>query len=153
MQGIEGLSTRTNEAAKRKRQSNPKVVDGGKTTSAAAAASFTTTTSRAAASFALMEAMASLTNNNDNKSKKQKPKIAVRQLEQHVGYQQLESRDRAFARSLLSTTERRMGQIDKVLQHFVHQEEQKVSFVMVSQTELLNRTDAKKIEEHYNELS
>jgi hypothetical protein len=53
-------------------------------------------------------------------SKKQKPKIAIRQLEQNASFMAMDTRDRAFARMLLSTTERRLGQIDKVLQKFVH---------------------------------
>jgi hypothetical protein len=72
------------------------------------------TTPRTAASLALMESMA------QKSSKNQKPKIAVRQLEQSQAFMAMDTRDRAFARLLLSTTERRMGQIDVVLQKFVH---------------------------------
>jgi transcription termination factor NusB len=42
---------------------------------------------------------------------KRKPTFAIRRLEN----------DRSFARSMLSTSERRQGQIDKVIQKFVHQ--------------------------------
>jgi 16S rRNA (cytosine967-C5)-methyltransferase len=41
--------------------------------------------------------------------------FATRELEGSVHYQTLEPRDRAFARLLVATVERRMGQIDKVL--------------------------------------
>jgi 16S rRNA (cytosine967-C5)-methyltransferase len=41
--------------------------------------------------------------------------FATRELEGSVHYQNLEPRDRAFARLLVATVERRMGQIDKVL--------------------------------------
>ncbi|KAG7347408.1 ribosomal RNA small subunit methyltransferase B [Nitzschia inconspicua] len=71
-------------------------------------------TPRAAASFALMEAMAPL-------KKNQKPKIALRQLERNQAFLEMDTRDRAFARMLLSTAERRHGQIEKVLQKYLHQ--------------------------------
>jgi hypothetical protein len=84
------------------------------TTANAAKTKSESTTPRAAASFALMESMAK------RNSKQQKPKIAIRQLEQNSAFMAMDTRDRAFARMLLSTTERRMGQIDRVLQKFVH---------------------------------
>lgn len=43
------------------------------------------------------------------------PSFAARQLEQDPQYDELEQRDRAFARLLVATVERRLGQIDKVL--------------------------------------
>ncbi|KAL7556559.1 hypothetical protein ACA910_009078 [Epithemia clementina (nom. ined.)] len=44
--------------------------------------------------------------------------FAVERLEASSGYHSLWSRDRAFARLLVSTVERRQGQIDKILQNF-----------------------------------
>ncbi|EJK46232.1 hypothetical protein THAOC_35109 [Thalassiosira oceanica] len=41
------------------------------------------------------------------------PSFAARQLEQDPQYDELEQRDRAFARLLVATVERRLGQIDK----------------------------------------
>src|SRR5210317_1012427 len=41
--------------------------------------------------------------------------FATRQLEQDNNYKQLEGRDRSFARLLVATVERRLGQIDGVL--------------------------------------
>jgi 16S rRNA (cytosine967-C5)-methyltransferase len=66
---------------------------------------------RSSASFALMETM--------TKNNQQKQEIALRMLENNRGFLALEDRDRAFARLLLSTTERRLGQIDKVIGAFV----------------------------------
>ena len=43
------------------------------------------------------------------------PSFATRQLEQDPHYDALEQRDRAFARLLVATVERRLGQIDAVL--------------------------------------
>ena len=45
--------------------------------------------------------------------------FATRELEQHSHYQSLDARDRAFARLLVATVERRHGQIDKVIQSCV----------------------------------
>jgi 16S rRNA (cytosine967-C5)-methyltransferase len=42
--------------------------------------------------------------------------FAVDRLESSVSYRKLSTRDRSFCRLLVSTTERRLGQIDKVLQ-------------------------------------
>lgn len=50
---------------------------------------------------------------------KKKPEFAIRQLENDPDFLLLESRDRAFARLLLSTVERRQGQIDKVITAFM----------------------------------
>jgi hypothetical protein len=47
-------------------------------------------------------------------------KFAVRRLESDPNYLNLEDRrDRAFARLILTTAERRQGQIDKVIKKFV----------------------------------
>jgi 16S rRNA (cytosine967-C5)-methyltransferase len=70
-------------------------------------------THRAVAVFALMESM------------KRNQKFAIRVLEQDPAYLNLDQRDRAFARNLLSTTERRMGQIDQVIKSFAHTKEDK----------------------------
>jgi 16S rRNA (cytosine967-C5)-methyltransferase len=70
-------------------------------------------THRAVAVFALMESM------------KRNQKFAIRVLEQDPAYLNLDQRDRAFARNLLSTTERRMGQIDQVIKSFAHKKEDK----------------------------
>ena len=43
------------------------------------------------------------------------PSFATRQLDQDPQYDALEQRDRAFARLLVATVERRLGQIDKIL--------------------------------------
>lgn len=63
--------------------------------------------SRAVALFALAE------------SYQKRGKIALRSLEGSASYQLLDSRDRAFARLLLTTTERRQGQIDQIVDSFV----------------------------------
>jgi hypothetical protein len=77
-----------------------------------------TPTARSTAVFALLE------------SSKQKTLFAIRKLENDPDYLNLERRDRAFARLLLTTAERRQGQIDKVVQKFVDQSKQsKVSIV------------------------
>jgi transcription termination factor NusB len=75
-----------------------------KTTEKQAAQS--SSTHRSTAVFALME------------SSKSKNFFAVRKLENDPGYLKLDKRDRAFARLILTTTERRQGQIDKVIQNF-----------------------------------
>lgn len=67
---------------------------------------FDAITHRASAVFALMESM------------KKKNAFAVRILEQDPAYLNLDRRDRAFARLLLSTAERRSGQIETVIQSF-----------------------------------
>jgi hypothetical protein len=64
-------------------------------------------THRSAAIFALME------------GGKRQPTFAVRRLENDPDYLALEQRDRSFARLLITTTERRMGQIDLVLEEFM----------------------------------
>lgn len=64
-------------------------------------------THRSAAIFALME------------GGKRQPTFAVRRLENDPAYLALEQRDRSFARLLITTTERRMGQIDQVLEQFM----------------------------------
>jgi transcription termination factor NusB len=64
--------------------------------------------SRSTAIFALM-----------NSLNKKNPTFAIRQLENDPNFLSLESRDRAFARLLLSTAERRQGQIDKVIAAFM----------------------------------
>jgi hypothetical protein len=64
-------------------------------------------THRSAAIFALME------------GGKRQPTFAVRRLENDPAYLALEQRDRSFARLLITTTERRMGQIDQVLEEFM----------------------------------
>ncbi|OEU17535.1 S-adenosyl-L-methionine-dependent methyltransferase [Fragilariopsis cylindrus CCMP1102] len=56
---------------------------------------------------------------------KRNQKFAIRVLEQDPAYLNLDQRDRAFARNLLSTTERRMGQIDQVIKSFAHKKEDK----------------------------
>jgi hypothetical protein len=45
----------------------------------------------------------------------------IRQLEKDQNYVELDRRDRAFARLMLSTAERRKGQIDKVLHSFMRE--------------------------------
>eukprot|EP00980_Cylindrotheca_fusiformis_P018373 scaffold6032_cov100-Cylindrotheca_fusiformis.AAC.4 len=65
-----------------------------------------------ARSTAVFSMMNSLSNKN--------PFFAIRQLENDPDFLRLESRDRAFARLLLSTAERRQGQIDKVIAAFMN---------------------------------
>ena len=74
-------------------------------------------THRASAVFALMESM------------KKKNAFAIRILEQDPAYLNLDRRDRAFARLLLSTAERRSGQIETVIQSFERKEKKKNSKV------------------------
>ncbi len=62
-----------------------------------------TISSRSTAAFAL------------NESFKRSSVIAIRVLENDPAYKSLEIRDRAFARLLLTTAERRHGQIEKVI--------------------------------------
>jgi len=70
-------------------------------------------THRASAVFALMESM------------KKKNVFAIRILEQDPAYLNLDQRDRAFARLLLSTAERRSGQIETVIQSFERKDKKK----------------------------
>jgi hypothetical protein len=49
------------------------------------------------------------------------PSFPIRQLEKDQNYVELDRRDRAFARLMLSTAERRKGQIDKVLHSFMRE--------------------------------
>ncbi|VEU42801.1 unnamed protein product [Pseudo-nitzschia multistriata] len=72
-------------------------------------------THRASAIFALMESM------------KRKNKFAIRVLEQDPSFLDLDQKDRAFARLLLSTAERRLGQIDIVIESFQRKEKKKNS--------------------------
>mmetsp|Transcript_1340 Transcript_1340/g.1463 ORF Transcript_1340/g.1463 Transcript_1340/m.1463 type:complete len:243 (+) Transcript_1340:48-776(+) len=65
-------------------------------------------TPRAVAVFALMESM------------KKKNGIAIRLLENNPAYRHLDRRDRAFARLLLSTSERRSGQLERIIHSFQH---------------------------------
>jgi len=65
-------------------------------------------TPRAVAVFALMESM------------KKKNGIAIRLLENNPAYRHLDRRDRAFARLLLSTSERRSGQLERIIRSFQH---------------------------------
>ena len=76
-------------------------------------------TQRATAVFALMESI------------KKKNVFAIRVLEQDPAYLKLEQRDRAFARLLLSTAERRSGQIEKVIKSFEKEKKKKNSKVRV----------------------
>jgi hypothetical protein len=76
-------------------------------------------THRASAVFALMESM------------KKKNVFAIRMLEQDPSYLDLDKRDRAFARLLLSTAERRSGQIETVIQSFERKEKKKNSKVCI----------------------
>jgi hypothetical protein len=55
-------------------------------------------------------------------SLKRRSTIALRILENDPTYKSLENRDRAFARLLLTTAERRQGQIDKVIRKLAHQQ-------------------------------
>jgi hypothetical protein len=65
--------------------------------------------SRSTAAFAMYESL------------RRKSTIALRILENDPTYKALESRDRAFARLILTTAERRHGQVDKVIKKLVHQ--------------------------------
>lgn len=73
-----------------------------------------TPTPRSTAAFALMN---SLTKKN--------PMFATRQLENDKNFLNLSSRDRAFSKLLLTTVERRQGQIDKVISKFVKSKQKK----------------------------
>lgn len=75
--------------------------------------------SRTAAVFALVE------------SSRKKGTIALRCLEASADYNGLDQRDRAFARLLLSTTERRQGQIDQVVGAFIKKtKSRKVNYIL-----------------------
>lgn len=65
--------------------------------------------SRSTATFALYENL------------RRQTTIAVRILENDPNYKALEGRDRSFARLLLTTAERRQGQIDHIIQQLIHQ--------------------------------
>jgi 16S rRNA (cytosine967-C5)-methyltransferase len=64
-------------------------------------------TARSTAIFALLESL------------KKQQVFAIRVLENDPSYQHMDRRDRAFSRLLLSTTERRSGQIEKILNSFI----------------------------------
>ena len=49
--------------------------------------------------------------------KKRSSVFPLQRLESSPDYQALEQRDRSFARALVTTTERRLGQIDKIINH------------------------------------
>ena len=66
------------------------------------------TSSRSTAIFAMYESL------------RRQSTIAVRVMENDPTYKSLEGRDRAFARLLLTTAERRQGQIDKVIKGLAH---------------------------------
>jgi hypothetical protein len=51
---------------------------------------------------------------------KRKSMFAIRRLENDPDYLALDRRDRAFARLILTTAERRQGQVDKVLKAFMN---------------------------------
>ena len=65
-------------------------------------------------------------------SMKKKNAIAIRILEQDPAYLNLDQRDRAFARLLLSTAERRSGQIEIVIQSFQRKDTKKKKNAKVS---------------------
>jgi hypothetical protein len=65
-------------------------------------------THRSTAVFAMMEGA------------KRKSMFAIRRLENDPDYLALDRRDRAFARLILTTAERRQGQIDNVLKTFMN---------------------------------
>jgi hypothetical protein len=69
--------------------------------------------SRSTATFALHE------------SSRRPSAIALRILENDPDYRSLDGRDRAFARLLLTTTERRQGQINKIIQKLSHNKKTK----------------------------
>jgi hypothetical protein len=78
-----------------------------------------TQTHRSTAVFAMMEGA------------KRKSMFAIRRLENDPDYLALDRRDRAFARLMLTTAERRQGQIDKVLKAFMnkHHKFKQVQFI------------------------
>ena len=67
-----------------------------------------TQTHRSTAVFAMMEGA------------KRKSNFAIRRLENDPDYLALDRRDRAFARLMLTTAERRQGQVDNVLKSFMN---------------------------------
>ena len=82
-----------------------------------------TSTPRSTAVFALMN---SLTKKN--------PGFAIRQLENDKAFLAFSGRDRAFARLLLTTVERRQGQIDKLISTFMKSKGTKVCQSQIIQT-------------------
>ncbi|CAJ1969933.1 unnamed protein product [Cylindrotheca closterium] len=76
-------------------------------TSKKEAASLANPSARSVAVFSLMDSLG-----------KKNRSFAVQHLENDPDYQRLEKRDKAFARLLFSTVERRQGQIDKVVSSF-----------------------------------
>lgn len=77
-------------------------------------------TPRAVAVFALMES-SKKQQTTTTKNMKDTSNIALRLLENNnPSYLQLDARDRAFARLLLSTSERRYGQLDAIIASFQH---------------------------------
>ncbi|KAL3786186.1 hypothetical protein HJC23_001262 [Cyclotella cryptica] len=64
-------------------------------------------------------AIAALSSGSSKKENVDSLAFAARRLEQDERYQRLEPRDRAFARLLVATVERRLGQIDGVLKRCV----------------------------------
>jgi len=69
---------------------------------------------RAVAAFALLQS-----NMKKSSNKQEGHAFAIRMLDQDPAFLRLVGRDRAFSRLLLSTSERRAGQIGKVIQSFV----------------------------------
>lgn len=66
-------------------------------------------TTRSVATFAIMKGMA----------KNGRNKFPIRLLQEDKNYVEMDQRNRAFTRLLLTTTERRIGQIDKVINQFI----------------------------------
>jgi transcription termination factor NusB len=65
-------------------------------------------------------AVAALTEVSQRNNSISEPQYYLRKLEADPKFLQLkDQRDRSFARNLVGTTERRLGQIDKILQHIV----------------------------------
>ena len=79
-------------------------------------------TARSTAIFALYESLITKTKKKNKEATK--PVFAIRVLENDVSYQKLDGRDRAFSRLLLSTTERRSGQIEKILNSYIASRQQ-----------------------------
>ena len=79
-------------------------------------------TPRAVAVFALLESSKKQQQTTTTtKNRKDTSNIALRLLENNnPSYLQLDARDRAFARLLLSTSERRYGQLDAIIASFQH---------------------------------
>ena len=103
-----GFSVQLSTAAKSETANEERSVYSSSSTSKKKKSSRTSSpTHRSTAIFALME------------GGKRQPTFAVRRLENDPSYLALEQRDRSFARLLITTTERRMGQIDHVLEQFM----------------------------------